>query len=267
MPYLADAVPGWFQATVTLYDSQGKEVAYDDDYRFHPDPVLFYKIPEDGQYMLEIKDAIYRGREDFVYRITIGELPFVTSIFPLGGPAGPKTTVQLTGWNLRQTADVGYHGQDVGRHRSSVRTGNRAPTACHSPSTRCPECRKEPNDRNKPPAGHASGDRQRADRPAGRLGRVSFEGHAGDQVIGGGYARRLDSPLDSVLELTDAAGKRLAFNDDHEDKADALNTHHADSLVNFTLPADGTYFVRLGDAQKQGGPEYAYRVPVSPPPA
>ena len=32
--------------------------------------------------------AIYRGREDFVYRITIGELPFVTSIFPLGGRAG-----------------------------------------------------------------------------------------------------------------------------------------------------------------------------------
>ena len=38
--------------------------------------------------MIEINDAIYRGREDFVYRITIGELPFVTSIFPLGGPAG-----------------------------------------------------------------------------------------------------------------------------------------------------------------------------------
>ena len=32
------------------------------------------------------------------------------------------------------------------------------------------------------------------------------------------YARRLDSPLDSVLKLTDAAGKQLAFNDDHEDK-------------------------------------------------
>ena len=71
--------------------------------------------------------------------------------------------------------------------------------------------------------------------------------------------------MDSVLELTDAAGKRLAFNDDHEDKADALNTHHADSLINFTLPADGTYCVRLGDAQHQGGPEYAYRLRISPP--
>jgi hypothetical protein len=31
------------------------------------------------------RDALYRGREDFVYRIAIGELPFVTDIFPLGG--------------------------------------------------------------------------------------------------------------------------------------------------------------------------------------
>ena len=48
IPYLADAVPGWFQATLALYDAQGKQVAYDDDYRFHPDPVLFFKVPEDG---------------------------------------------------------------------------------------------------------------------------------------------------------------------------------------------------------------------------
>ena len=82
IPYLADAVPGWFQATLALYDADGNELAYADDYRFYPDPVLSYDIPRDGAYVLEIKDAIYRGREDFVYRIALGELPFVTSIFP-----------------------------------------------------------------------------------------------------------------------------------------------------------------------------------------
>ena len=48
IPYLPDAVPGWFQATLALYDSHGKELAYDDDYRFNPDPVLFCEIPEDA---------------------------------------------------------------------------------------------------------------------------------------------------------------------------------------------------------------------------
>jgi hypothetical protein len=49
----------------------------------------------------------------------------------------------------------------------------------------------------------------------------------------------------------------LAFNDDHEDKASALSTHHADSLIQATLPADGSYYLRLGDAQHEGGSEYA----------
>src|ERR1019366_7623797 len=88
IPYIADAVPGWFQPVLTLYDANGKEVAYDDDYRFKPDPTILYQVPSDGDYALVIYDAIYRGREDFVYRITIGEVPFVTSLFPLGGQAG-----------------------------------------------------------------------------------------------------------------------------------------------------------------------------------
>ena len=116
IPYLADAVPGWFQAVLTLYDASGNELAYDDDYRFHPDPVIHYAVPKDGEYSIEIRDALYRGREDFVYRIAIGELPFVTSAFPLGGRAGAKTTVQLTGWNLpasKMTMDAKRKGPGV----------------------------------------------------------------------------------------------------------------------------------------------------------
>ncbi len=89
VPYIADAVPGWFQPVMALYDAKGKEIAYDDDYRFNPDPTILVEVPHDGEYVLTITDAIYRGREDFVYRITLGELPFVTSIFPLGGRWAP----------------------------------------------------------------------------------------------------------------------------------------------------------------------------------
>jgi len=73
IPYISDAVPGWFQATLALYDAQGKQVDYADHFLFHPDPVLHYEIPGEGEYVLEIRDAIYRGREDFVYRIAVGE--------------------------------------------------------------------------------------------------------------------------------------------------------------------------------------------------
>ncbi len=100
MPYLADAVPGWFQATLTLFDASGHELAYDDDYRFQPDPVLHYDVPADGDYVVEIRDALYRGREDFVYRVTIGQIPFITSVFPLGAAVGQRATLQVAGWNL-----------------------------------------------------------------------------------------------------------------------------------------------------------------------
>ena len=87
MPYLADAVPGWFQPAVALLDDKGNELAYADHYRFEPDPVLRFEIPKDGEYVVQIKDTLYRGREDFVYRIRLGELPFITGVFPLRGPA------------------------------------------------------------------------------------------------------------------------------------------------------------------------------------
>jgi hypothetical protein len=78
-------------------------------------------------------------------------------------------------------------------------------------------------------------------------------------------ARRLGSPLDSVLRLTDATGKQVAFNDDNEDKGSGLLTHHADSRLTCKLPADGTYTLTVADTQHQGGPDFGYRLRVGPP--
>ena len=100
MPYLADAVPGWFQATLALYDSTGVRLAYVDDFQFEPDPALYLEIPADGTYILEIKDCIFRGREDFVYRVSLGRIPLVTGLFPLGGKVGEETKVRVQGFNL-----------------------------------------------------------------------------------------------------------------------------------------------------------------------
>jgi len=268
IPYLADAVPGWFQATLALYDARGRQVAYDDDYRFHPDPVLLFQVPEDGQYMVEIKDAIYRGRPDFVYRMALGELPYITGVFPLGGPAGAATTVKLSGWNLpADTLTIDARDMTPGRRALSVRKGEMTSNTLPFSVDTLPEClEREPNDST--PAAQAvtlpgiiNG---RIDRPDD-WDVFRFEGRAGQEIVAEVTARRLDSPLDSVLELFDAAGGRLAFNDDQEDKFDHLRTHHADSLIRFTLPADGIYDVRLGDAQCHGGPEHAYRLRLSEP--
>jgi hypothetical protein len=266
IPYLADAVPGWFQAALRLSDAQGHELAYSDHYLFHPDPVLHYTIPADGQYVVEIHDSVYRGREDFVYRVTLGELPFVTNIFPLGGPAGADTAVDVQGWNLplarldAQHPGPGTFPLSLGRDEG---LSHRVPFAVDT----LPECREqEPN--NQPATA------QRVTLPTIVNGRIdppgdwdvfSFAGHAGQEIVAEVYARRLDSPLDSVLKLCDAAGRQLAFNDDHDDQASGLNTHHADSYLRATLPGDGIYYLHLGDVQHNGGPDFAYRLRISPP--
>jgi hypothetical protein len=268
MPYLADAVPGWFQATLALFDAAGHEVAYESGFRFQPDPVMHVRIPADGDYVLEIKDALYRGREDFVYRIAVGELPYITSVFPLGAPAGTRASVSLEGWNLT-TAHVTMDtkGAEPGVTFVTTRGGevaaNRVPFAVDA----WPEVlEREPNDtareaqRVTPPV-IVNGGIQRA----GDADVFSFQGKAGQQIVAEVQARRLGSPLDSSLELTDALGKRIAFNDDFEDKGAGLLTHDADSHLAARLPADGIYLLRLVDVQRHGGPEYGYRLRIGPP--
>ncbi len=267
IPYLADAVPGWFQATLKLLDAQGKEVAYSDDFRFHPDPVIFCRIPADGEYVLEIKDSIFRGREDFVYRITLGEVPFVTGLFPLGGKAGDKTTVALTGWNLpTSTVILGGKATGPGLLPVSVSKAGRASNETPFALDTLPECLEaEPND--DPRNAHAI---QLPQIVNGRIGRAGdrdvfrFTGKGGDEIVAEIHARRLASPVDSLLTLTDAAGKQLAVNDDHQDKGAGLTTHQADSRLSIKLPADGAYLLYLSDTQDKGGPEYAYRLRISP---
>ncbi len=278
IPYLADAVPGWFEATLALYNAKGQELAYATGGGRYvtPDPALYYEVPEDGQYIVEIKDALYRGREDFVYRLTIGEVPFVTSIFPLGGREGTQVTVEVNGWNLlERKVTVDTKGMEAGVHQMSaaVAQASRLPADSMSALLRVPFAvdtlpeglEKEPNDE--------SARAQRVNLPVivnGRIDRPGdvdvfrFEGRAGQEVVAEVYARRLGSPLDSSLELTDASGQ-VAFNDDFEDTGAGLTTHHADSYIRAKLPRTGTYFLYLRDAQHHGGAECAYRLRLSPP--
>jgi hypothetical protein len=260
IPYISDAVPGWFQAALALRDSAGHEVNYADHYTFHPDPVLYYEIPVDGQYTIEIKDSIYRGREDFVYRIALGELPFITSIFPLGAKSGAKTAVELKGWNLPTS---GVTVGQASRPAVSLPNSNTVPVAIDNfPET----LEKEPNDQPK--------SAQKLKLPIivnGRIDRPSdqdvfrFDAKAGDEIVAEVMARRLDSPLDSVLRLTDSKGNQLAVNDDAEDKSAALLTHQADSRILIKLRTAGTYYLYLADAQHHGGLDYSYRLRISRP--
>lgn len=260
IPYLADAVPGWFQAALRLRDAQGREIAFADDYQFRPDPVLACTIPADGTYTLEIHDAIYRGREDFVYRLTVGELPFIQSVYPLGAARQATTSVALRGWNLpaeRLAIETG--DRPAGPMLLTVRRAGHVSNGVRFAVGAGAEL-NEDEERTAP---------QAIALPTVVNGRIArpdesdiyrFTGRAGDHLVAEIFARRLDSPLDSRLELHGPDGRLLAANDDTDDPDEGLITHHADSRLLTQLPADGDYTLTVHDTQHHGGPDHAYRL-------
>jgi hypothetical protein len=274
IPYLADAVPGWFQMVMSVRDSKGREVAYGDDFRFDPDPVLVFTVPEDGEYVLELRDSIFRGREDFVYRASIGELPFVTARFPLGGREGEPLELALLGWNLptkRLAVDTGTGGPllRVTRAASKLAPSNGIPYAVDvHPEVKENEPNADASQAN--PLSFPCVANGRIDKP-GDADVFRIAGRAGMTVVVDVQARRLDSPLDSVVHVADEAGRIIGWNDDSMEKdghlhlGEGLLTHHADSRLVARLVEDGPVLVRIADVQGRGGPEFAYRLRLVPP--
>jgi hypothetical protein len=254
LPYIADAVPGWFDPQLTIFDASGTQIAFADDFRTRPDPVLFFRPPADGEYTVELRDVIYRGRGDFIYRLTIGNLPYVTDIFPLGGQRGTDVAVELRGVNLKTTRSTVSVPADAPR---KITVEGFPFAAGDYPSLRAAEI----------------SDPQRITLPTSVDGRIrtpgashwfSFAVQKGDRLVFDVQARRLGSPMDSILTLYDAKKNQLAENDDWTDPLEPI-PHNADSRIIYTFNNAGDYLVRLRDIQGKGGDEYAYRLTIAPP--
>lgn len=268
IPYIADAVPGWFQPVLTLYDANGKTLEYVDDFRFDPDPVIIYKVQKDAELLLEIRDSIYRGREDFIYRLSIGALPFITHIYPLGGQPDTETKIQLYGVNLGvDSLNLKIPADSPSVRRVEItRDGLKSNVLPFAVNKTQQISETESNDStqtaNKIEAPVIINGR--IEKP-GDVDYFSFQGKAKQRLVVDVRARRLNSPLDSVISILNSKKRQLVENDDTVDKSYGLVTHHADSYLLYRFPADGKYLLCIRDVQGKGGQEYAYRIVVAPP--
>jgi hypothetical protein len=260
VPYISDAVPGWFQGVVRLTGPDGRELAYSEDFRDAPDPVLVLTLPADGEYVVELRDALFRGREDFVYRLTVGQIPLVTSAFPLGVRAGAGTVVELRGANLVSPTT-----------RPVANEPGLTEIAWAWRNTRIGPVPLDVEDLPELSATAAGAELIPPVVVNGRLASAgaravfTFPATQGQALVAEVIARRAGSPLDSVLTLTDDAGNVIASNDDCPDLGRGLMTHHADARLMFTVPKSGLHRLTLADVRGHGGPEFAYRLRVSAP--
>lgn len=262
-PYIADAVPGWFQPILTLYNEKGKEVAYCDDYRFRVDPLIIFKVPETGTYILEIKDALYRGREDFTYRIDIGELPYITSISPIGGLAGKNTKVEVHGVNLPQnTMTVSPSRKQHGKMMVSMtgRNGIRSNAVPFDVGDRDLIEYTRPDSDTKIEVDLGQVITGRFTRPCEQhVYFLNIEKRT--QLVVEIKARRVDAPTDAKIEIL-RNGQIVASNSDFEDQTEGYMTQFADPMVMYRAQP-GTYTIRVSEEQNHYGDEYEYRMYVT----
>lgn len=82
----------------------------------------------------------------------------------------------------------------------------------------------------------------------------SFEAKAGQRIVVDCAAKGIDSKLNAVLILADSKGNDLLV-------------ERRGGAIDFKVPSDGTYIVKVHDLTFNGGPHYFYRLAVSEVPA
>ncbi len=244
IPYIADGVPGWIQGILAINDANGNELAFNDDNGFDPDPILYFNVPADGIYIIKFRDSIYRGRWDFVYRIYIAEQPVMQVLFPTGSRCGMSMSNYPADWGLPvkppvtdlQFTDLPRLAETEPNNSIEKAQNITIPLVING-------CISSDNDADY----------------------YKFTGKAGDTITAAISARRYGSQLDSFLQLLDANGKVISFNDDFECRDLGLLTQHADSYLTVKLPATGTFFLWVCDTQHHGGDLFTYSLRVSTP--
>lgn len=255
VPYIADAVPGWFQPVIKIVDSRGKEIAYCDDYYHYVDPVIIATLPKDGNYTLMIHDAIYRGRQDFNYRIHLGTIPFVTGRYPAYGVAGKRVRQELEGVNLdavKTTAKVKKEGYHQLTYTNSIGTSNAMPFYALPKGIRLVH---SPKDGFELTVNNAVTDSLTAD---AKIKRYKIYAETRDPIIVELVGRRNGSRIDAVMRLKNKYGKVVARVDDTEDPIQGLMTFHADPVLKYTPRKYEELVLEVEDLHRGYGKDYHY---------
>lgn len=72
------------------------------------DPRLAYTFKTDGDYLIEVRDVSYRGGDDFIYRLRIGDFPLATSPLPMAMKRGSKGTIRFAGPSIEDAQDLEF---------------------------------------------------------------------------------------------------------------------------------------------------------------
>ena len=252
-----------FDPYVAILDEKRFElIAVDDTALALQDPAASILAPQDGKYIIEVRESAYGGNGSSHYRLHVGTFPRPTAVYPAGGKLGEDIELKFLGdpsgeivqkLKLPETAAAGFalFAQDS---EGIATSANEFRLFAHGNVLEA-----EPN--------NSLQEATSAQLPLAFNGIIEksddhdwfkFTAKKGEVYEVECYARRIRSELDPVMHVFNAQGGAIAGDDD---------ARGPDSYFRFQVPEDGEYAIRVIDHLGRGGPEFVYRVeftPVSP---
>ena len=248
-----------FDPYVAILNAKRFELASSDDNALTwQDCFVSLVAPEDGPYIIAVREAAFAGNPQCLYRLHVGNFPRPTATFPAGGKVGEHLRIRWIGDVLGETTteiDLPGHAD---RHFGLLAHDSRGfapyPNLFRlSPFGNTIEA--EPNDTHDratpfaPPVA-LNGVIEKA----GDVDSFTFHARKGQTYDIRVFARQVRSPLDPVIGLFARNAGQVAANDD---------SGGPDSYVRYSPPRDGDFVLSVSDHLKKGGPEYTYRVEIS----
>jgi hypothetical protein len=248
-----------FDPCVAILNAKRFELASSDDNALTwQDCFVSLIAPEDGRYIIAVREAAFAGNPQCLYRLHIGTFPRPTATLPAGGKVGEHLHVRWIGDVLGEEAteiDLPGHAD---RHFGLLAHDSRGYAPYPNLFRLSPfgnTIEAEPND---------SHDRATPFAPpvalngiiekAGDIDYFTFHAKKGQTYDFRVFARQVRSPLDAVIGLFAKNAGQVAGNDD---------SAGPDSYVRYSPPRDGEFVISVTDHLKKGGAEYTYRVEIS----
>lgn len=251
----------FFDPYVAILNEERFELSVADDTTLvWNDSVASIIAPQDGKYIIQVRDASYNGDGRAYYLLHVGNFPRPQATVPAGGRPG-------------ETIDITFLGDVAGPFTRTVTLPTEvperfglevsdeqgiAPTPNPFRLVDVPNMvEQEPNnDRTQASAGSAPGAFNGVIQEPGDVDFFKFSAAKDQQYDIEVYARRIRSPLDPVLSVHRADnGAQLAANDDSRGQ---------DSYLRFKAPEDGEYCIAIRDHLNSGSAIHTYRVEVLP---
>jgi hypothetical protein len=250
---------------IHVYDARGAQLAWGQALpAIAGDVRTVLTLPADGEYRIELHDALYRGGNPGFFRLKIGEFHYADLAYPLAVERGVNATFEFAATDLPTDARATATWSSIDGLPLRVQP---SPWPAAVPLVSGSRPRVLVTDHAEIVETAATDKPQEISAaPVAINGRIAKPGERdryrlavtpGTSLQFDVLARRAGAALDGVLSIQNEQGAELAANDDRP------NT--SDPGLDLKVP-DGTNAVvlELRDLQGRGGADFVYRISVAP---